>query len=145
MNPPEMPQTVAEAFARVPGPVLTRLLEIRRLIFELSDEMQSVGPLTETLRWGEPAYLTKISKSGTTIRLGCVKSAPKDAAIFFNCQTPLVEEFRMQFADVFRFEKNRAVIIPHERPLPENAVRFCLGRALRYHLGEQSGLKANRS
>merc|ERR1712173_177845 len=97
--------------------------------------MEAVGPITETLRWGEPAYLTQNTKSGTTIRLGRSISAPKDAAIFFNCQTSLVEEFRMQFADEFRFEKNRAVIIPHERALPENAVRFCLGRALNYHSG----------
>ncbi|WFE74228.1 hypothetical protein [Roseinatronobacter sp. S2] len=115
-------------------PVKARLLDIRCLIFQLSDRMETIGPLTETLRWGEPAYLTQTSKSGTTIRLGRTRSAPQDAAIFFNCQTSLVGEFRMQFADEFRFDKNRAVIIPHERPLPENAVRFCLCRALRYHL-----------
>lgn len=139
-----MPHTVAAAFAGVPGSVKPRLLEIRRLIFEVSKGMDAVGPLTETLRWGEPAYLTQITRSGTTIRLGRSRSAPNDAAIFFNCQTSLVEEFRMQFADEFRFEKNRAVIIPHQRPLPENSVRFCLGRALTYHSGGRRTQQAYR-
>jgi len=70
MNPPKMPQNVTDVFARLPAPVKARLLAIRGLIFQLSDGMDSVGPLTETLRWGEPAYLTQTSKSGTTIRLG---------------------------------------------------------------------------
>lgn len=144
MNPPEMPQAVAEAFARVPGPVSARLLEIRRQIFDLSEETETIGPLAEVLRWGEPAYLTQITRSGTTIRLGRTRLAPKDAAIFFNCQTSLVEEFRVQFANVFRFEKNRAVIIPHERPLPKIAVQFCLWRALNYHLGERPKQRADR-
>lgn len=144
MNPPDMPHTVAEAFARVPGSVQPRLLEIRCLIFELSEGMETVGPIAETLKWGEPAYLTQITRSGTTIRLGRSRSAPNDAAIFFNCQTSLVEEFRMQFADEFRFEKNRAVIIPHELALPENAVRLCLGRALTYHLGKPQKQQADR-
>jgi len=145
MNPPKMPQNVTDVFARLPAPVKARLLAIRGLIFQLSDGMDSVGPLTETLRWGEPAYLTQTSKSGTTIRLGRTRSAPQDAAIFFHCQTSLVEEFRMQFADQFYFEKNRAVIILHDRPLPENAVRVCLARALSYHLGGGSGRQTNRS
>ncbi|SDX36008.1 DUF1801 domain-containing protein [Roseicitreum antarcticum] len=136
MNLPDMPHTVAAAFAQVPRSVRARLLDIRRLIFEFSERMGTVGPVTEALRWGEPAYLTQITKSGTTIRLGRSRSAPKDAAIFFNCQTSLVEEFRIQFADEFLFEKNRAVIIPHRRALPENAVKFCLCWALTYHLGE---------
>lgn len=144
MNLPDMPHAVAEAFAQVPRSAKARLLGIRRLIFELSEEMETVGPITETLRWGEPAYLTQATKSGTTIRLGRSRSAPKDAAIFFNCQTSLAEEFRMQFADVFRFEKNRAVIIPHERALPEKAVKFCLCRALNYHLGERRKQRAGR-
>ncbi|KQI68874.1 hypothetical protein AN189_08460 [Loktanella sp. 3ANDIMAR09] len=133
MNMPDMPHTVAQAFAKVPDPARARLLRIRCLIFENSEGMETIGPITETLKWGEPAYLTQVTKSGTTIRLGQSRSAPKDAAIFLNCQTSLVEEFRMQFANVFRFEKNRAVIIPHDRPLPENAVSFCLRRALNYH------------
>jgi hypothetical protein len=33
-----------------------------------------VGALHETLKWGQPAYLTPETRSGTTLRLGVPKS-----------------------------------------------------------------------
>ena len=52
------------------------------------------GPLTETLKWGEPAYLTEASGSGSTIRLGQVRDDPGHAAVFVNCRTALADTFR---------------------------------------------------
>lgn len=134
MKPPPIPSEVGIVFAGLPGPVQTRLRDIRCMIFELAGRPDMGFPIVETLKWGEPAYLTAASNSGTTIRLGRAKSAPADCAIFFNCRTTLVQEFRIQFHDTFRFEKNRAVIIPGEHDMPEAAVRYCLGRALTYKL-----------
>lgn len=134
MNPFMMPPDVDAVFTRFPEPVQRRLREIRYMIFELASSTDTVGPISETLKWGEPSYLTASSNSGTTIRLGCPRSAPSDCAIFFNCRTTLVQEFRIQFQDIFRFEKNRAVIISREQDIPKAAVRFCLARALTYKL-----------
>lgn len=124
---------VAEVFDRFPEPLRVRFLAMRALIFEVAQETNGVGPLTETLKWGEPAYLTQSSKSGTTIRLGTVRSAPEDSAVLFNCRTTLVDMFRNRFADVFRFEGNRAVIVPIDEPLPEAQLAMCFRRALTYH------------
>lgn len=134
MSEPAMPPDVAEAFARYPVQVQARLRDIRRMIFDCAGAMVGVGPVTEALRWGEPAYLTPISRSGTTIRLGQSRAAPDDCAVFFNCKTSLVDEFRAQFGNTFRFETNRAILLPCDRPLPEAALQICLCRALRYHL-----------
>ena len=134
MTAPEMPPEVAATFAGFPDPVQSRLRDLRRLIFDVAAADKAIGPVVETLKWGEPAYLTQASKSGSTIRLGRVKSAPEDCALFFNCRTSLVEEFRAQFPDEFRVDKNRAVILRNDQPLPAEAVRICLGRALTYHL-----------
>lgn len=71
---PEIPADVAVAFAAFPDPVRVQLLEVRRLIFATAAETSGVGPLTETLKWGEPAYLTEATVSGSTIRLGPLKS-----------------------------------------------------------------------
>ncbi len=55
---PSMPAEVAAAFASYPLVVASTLADVRLLIFATAAETESVGPLTETLKWGEPAYLT---------------------------------------------------------------------------------------
>lgn len=131
---PPIPDPVAAALARYPAPVRARLLEIRDLIFAVATETTGVGPLTETLRWGEPAYLTEATKSGTTIRLGSVRSAPRSCAVLFNCRTRLVETFRMQFSDDFAFSGNRATIVAAEGPWARASLATCLRAALTYHV-----------
>lgn len=128
-----MPAPVAEVFARFPEPIRARLLQIREMIFTVADETGGVGPLTETLKWGEPAYLTEKSGSGTTIRLGISKAAPEDCAVFVNCKTNLIETFRAHFADNFAFEGQRALIIPANDTLRREPLALCLQAALTYH------------
>ena len=61
-----MPADVAAVFSGFPERVRRRLLEVRDLIFETAADIEGVGPLTETLKWGEPAYLTRATGSGST-------------------------------------------------------------------------------
>ncbi|WP_417600299.1 DUF1801 domain-containing protein [Pararhodobacter oceanensis] len=141
MVAPAPSQTVAAAFARYPAELQATFAAIRALIFEVAAGSDSIGPLTETLKWGEPAYLTEASGSGSTIRLGTVKSAPECCAVLFNCQTSLVESFRSQFEGVFTFDKNRALIVPHgdmaSADFPRDALAQCLHSALTYHHRER--------
>lgn len=133
MSGREVPAEVAEVLARYRQPVRVRLLEVRDQVFAVAAETQGVGELTETLKWGEPAYLTEASGSGTTIRLGVSKAAPEAAAVFVNCRTSLIDSFRAQFGDIFAFEGTRGLIVPIEGPLPEAPLAFCLRAALLYH------------
>lgn len=137
MTSPPVPVAVAEALSQYSAPVQVRLLQIRDLVFAVAAETEGVGPLTETLKWGEPAYLTEVSRSGTTIRLGVAKSAPAKCAVFFNCRTTLVETFRAHFADDFAFEGNRALVIPAAGHLPAAPLALCLRAALTYHRREE--------
>ncbi len=146
MTDQPMPSPVAEVFTRFPEPVRARLLEVRDLIFAVAQETEGVGPLTETLKWGEPAYLTEKSGSGTTIRLGISKAAPVDCAVFVNCQTTLIATFRAHFADDFTFEDQRALLIPATKPLHQEPLALCLRAALTYHRqrakhGSSDGIK----
>jgi hypothetical protein len=139
MTSPPVSGPVAEALSRFPEPVRARLLDIRETIFAVAAKTEAVGPLTETLKWGEPAaYLTEASKSGTTIRLG-VRSAPEECAVLFNCKTTLVETFRTHFADTFAFEGNRALLVPTAGPLPREPLMLCLRAALTYHRRKRAG------
>jgi hypothetical protein len=129
---PPMPADVAAAFAAFPERVRARLLEVRRLVFETAANIEGVGPLTETLKWGEPAYLTE-ARSGSTIRLGWFRSSERECAVLFNCRTTLVDDFRERFPGVFAYEKNRAILLDACEMLPKAPLSACLGMALTYH------------
>jgi hypothetical protein len=123
---------VAEVFASYPPAIRKQLTKVRRLIFQTAAATDGVGPVTEALRWGEPAYLTLASKSGSTIRLGWNKAAPAQWAIYFNCQTNLVDSFRTRFPEL-RFDGNRAVIFETTEALPAETLAECVAAALTYH------------
>jgi hypothetical protein len=126
-----MAPAVEVVFARYPADVRERLTAVRALIFETAATTAGVGPLTETLKWGEPAYLTEASKSGSTIRLGW--KPPGICAVYFNCKTTLVESFRAAFPEAFAFEGDRALLIGPDGPLPRAPLAQCLALALTYH------------
>jgi hypothetical protein len=128
-----MPADVAAVFSAFPEPLRARLFQVRDLIFETAASIEDVGPLTETLKWGEPAYLTEATGSGSTIRLGRLRSAQRQCAVLFNCRTTLVDDFRDQFPDAFAYEKNRAILLDPGKPLPEAPLSACLVMALTYH------------
>ncbi|MDH4442722.1 MAG: DUF1801 domain-containing protein [Rhizobium sp.] len=111
------------------------------MIYTVAAEIGDIGPLTETLKWGEPAYLTEASRSGTTIRLGTIKRWPDDSAVLFNCKTSLVDMFRTVFAADFTFEGNRALVIPAHRALPRAPLMVCLSTALTYHRQKGGGFR----
>ena len=128
-----MQADVAATFSAFPERVRARLLQARDLIFETAAAIERVGPLTETLKWGEPAYLTEATRSGSTIRLGWFRSSERECAVLFNCRTTLVDDFRERFPDVFAYEKSRAILLDAREPLPKAPLSSCLGMALTYH------------
>jgi hypothetical protein len=130
---PPMPPKIAAAFDALPPAARERLAQLRALIFETAAATPGVGPITETLKWGEPAYLTEATKSGSTIRLGVTRSDPPRCAVYLNCKTTLVEEYRAAFSDVFAFEGARAVLLDPETPLPRHALAHAIAMALAYH------------
>ncbi len=106
---------------------------IRKLLLATAAGNPGVGTLTETLKWGEPAYLTNESKSGSTVRVAWKQKRPEHIGIFFNCRTLLVDEFRSRFPEL-EFEGNRAILLPLNEPLPTDTIESCLQAALTYHL-----------
>jgi hypothetical protein len=67
---------VAAVFGAYPKPLKAKLLALRRLIFETAAATKGVGTLQETLKWGQPSYLTTETKSGSTIRIDRVNPLP---------------------------------------------------------------------
>jgi hypothetical protein len=129
---------VAQVFATYPTHARRMLMAMRELVFETAEATAGVGRLEETLKWGEPAYLTSQSKSGSTVRIAWKKSAPQQVAVYFNCQTHLIETFRTLFPTRLRFEGQRAIVFDVSETLPSDALAFCLSVALTYHRNKAS-------
>jgi len=129
-----MPPDVDAALQAFPSEVRCRLAEVRALILTIAAGDARIGPLTETLKWGEPAYLTKATGSGSTIRLGSPRNRPDRAAIYFICSTTLVETFRERFGAMFEYESNRAVLLPAKGDMDRAPIESMLSMALTYHL-----------
>ena len=111
---------VARVFNRYPRKMKQKLMKLRELIFDVAAKTKDVGQLEETLKWGEPAYLTSESKSGSLIRIDVKKSDPSKYAMYFHCQTNLVGSFRTLFPDSFSYEKNRAIVFEENERVPVN-------------------------
>jgi hypothetical protein len=128
-----MDDQVRTAFDKFPAPLRERLLMLRALIHRAASETDPMIEIEETLKWGQPSYLPRAPRTGSTVRLGALKAAPSDAVLFFHCQTRLVETFRHLYPDTFGFDGNRAMTIPPDKPVPEDEIRHCVSLALTYH------------
>jgi hypothetical protein len=123
-------------FEAYPKPVKAKLLALRRLILDTAKATEGVGALEEALKWGQPSYLTPESKSGSTIRIDQVKAEAGQVAVYFHCQTNLVETFRELYPEL-RYSGNRAILLDAGDRLPEAELRHCMALALTYHLSKR--------
>ena len=119
-------------FDAYPPPVKSKLLALRRLIFDTAKTTKGVGALEEALKWGQPSYLTTESKSGSTVRIDQLKNEAGGYAVYFHCQTDLVETFRELYPEL-RYGGNRSILLDAGEKLPEAALRHCIALALTYH------------
>ncbi len=128
---------VFAVFQDYPHEIKTKLLLLRKFIFEVANKTKTVGELEETLKWGQPSYLTSQTKAGTTIRIDKVKSGKYDYAMYFNCQTTLIDTFREMFRDEFEYEGNRAILFKTKDKISTEKLKLCISMALTYHLDKR--------
>jgi hypothetical protein len=124
---------VASVFQSYPAGLRSKLLALRRLVFDVAAATEGVGRLTETLKWGQPSYLTEESGSGSTMRIDQRKKSG-GYAIYFHCRSGLVEQFRRIYPDTFRYEGKRAILFDRGERVPMRALRHCIGLALTHYL-----------
>lgn len=134
--PPFRDPAVASVFDSFETDAREALLAIRALIFETAKATNGVGRLEEALRWGQPAYLTTLSRSGSTLRLGSPMSGK--VALYVHCQTTLIYDFQEKFPEI-EIEPKRAVYLSIDKQLPELAVVYLIRSALTYHSRKRRG------
>jgi hypothetical protein len=136
-------KVVKEVFESYPSPMRAKLLALRELIFDTAASTPGVGNLEETLKWGEPAYATTQSKSGSTVRIAYKVARPTQYAMYFLCNTNLVETFKTMFPNDFKFEGNRAIVFEDSDRVPTRELEWCITAALTYHTNKLNNQAAS--
>lgn len=121
---------VEAVFDNYPAAAREKILNLRRLILETADGIDSLSELEETLKWGEPSYL---AKKGSTIRIDWKEKQPDQYAMYFQCTSQLVPTFKALFPQLFQFEGNRAIVFQMNDKLPEMELKSCIAAGLTYH------------
>jgi hypothetical protein len=123
---------VASVFEAYPPDLRSKLMALRELVFDTADKTAGVGRLTETLKWGQPSYLTEETGSGTTVRIDRLK-AGDGYAVYFHCQSGLVGQFRELYPETFEYQGKRAIVFDAKDRVPARELRHCLALALTHH------------
>jgi len=123
--------TVNLKFDSYPINVKDKLQTLRNLVLEAAEELDDIEEIEETLKWGEPSFLTK---KGSTVRMDWKAKNPGQYAIYFKCTSKLVTTFKEVFGDTFTYEKTRAILFDLENDIiPKKELKLCIKAALRYH------------
>jgi uncharacterized protein DUF1801 len=122
---------VEAVFRAYPDKIRERLLALRRLILDTAAGTDGVGPIEETLKWGQPSYLTAKPKSGSTIRIDHLP--PGRYALYVHCQTNLIATFREIYPTELAYGGNRSILLDAAAKPPEAILRHCIALALTYH------------
>lgn len=121
---------VASKMDSYPSTVKPKIKHLRDLILQTAKQNDDIKEIEETLKWGEPSYLTK---KGSTVRIDWKAKAPDQYAIYFKCTSKLVATFREIYGDLFNYENNRAIIFKMNEKVPDKKLKECINMALTYH------------
>ena len=124
-----MELTVEHKFASYPGEIRATLMEVRQIILDCAEDAD-LGSVHESLKWGEPSYSVV---GGSPVRIGWQSKSADQYAIFFNCNTTLVETFKELYRDSLQFEGKRALVLGVADKIPHEEIKHCVSLALQYH------------
>lgn len=119
-----------KSFANYPDYIRPQMDYLRKLVRESAEETESIRELQETLKWNEPSFITKY---GSTLRMDWKETQPDQYAVYFQCNSRLIETFRMVFKEKFEYEGKRAIIFKLDQEIPKEELKQCFRTALTYH------------
>lgn len=124
-----MTSLIEEVIKSYPEQAQSMLLNLRDLI-SLAAAEANIGPVEESIKWGEPSFHVK---GGSAVRLSWNPKHPNQCLILFHCQTSLIETFKEIYGDTFYYEGKRAIIFPLYKDIPMQELKHCVSLAHQYH------------
>jgi Domain of unknown function (DU1801) len=133
-----------EAIAHYSAPVRKKLAALRALVLETAKTTPGVGRIEEALKWGQHSFLTPETGSGSTIRIDGKRKDKDGCAMFFHCQSGLIEMFKDIYGQQLKYEGKRALIFRSGEELPVETLRHCIALALTHHLRKTTTVKVSK-
>ncbi|MCV0395341.1 MAG: DUF1801 domain-containing protein [Rhizobiaceae bacterium] len=133
-----VPEPTAEFASYLEGrpPAVASLLSrLRHLIHEAAGHAE-VGPLAESMKWGEPSWTPRKTGIGSSIRLA---AGDGHVAVNFICHTGLVDRFREIYPATFDYGGSRSILVRPGSSFDEAALSHCMALALAYHWDRRRG------
>ncbi len=122
---------VEQKFSAYPRRVGAELLRLRDMVLEVASDDPRIGPLEESLKWGQLAYRPKRARVGTTVRMDA--RGDETVALFYHCQSNLGEQIDALYGNVLDMD-HRSISISVANPPDQKVLRHCIQMALTYHL-----------
>ncbi|WP_267166705.1 hypothetical protein [Sulfitobacter sp. F26169L] len=94
----------------------------------------NVGPLEESLKWGQPAWRPKRARQGSTLRLNWQDNSPHTIVLFVDCKTNISATIHEIYPTDFEYESGRALRLTLGAPLPVQAIDHLARITFTYHL-----------
>ncbi|MDQ2179200.1 DUF1801 domain-containing protein [Marinifilum sp. D714] len=121
---------VDTVFTNYPEFVRDKMQALRELVIETAKATAGISILEETLKWGEPSFVTK---EGSTLRIDWKERAPNQYEMYFQCTSRLVDTFRLVFDHTFQYEGKRAIVFQLNQQIPVDELKDCIRASLLYH------------
>lgn len=131
MQPFQTPQVKA-AYDAFPEGQKEIALMLRDLVFAVAADTPEVGRVEETLKWGQPSFITPKTKSGSTLRIGVTKAG--DTGIYAHCGTSIISDYAATFPGDDRIDGNRGVLFATANEIVPDRLRHLIRHGLTYHL-----------
>lgn len=126
-----MTPEIQTVFDAAPDAAKEGMLCLRELIFEVAGGLPEIGDVTETLRWGQPSYVTS-RRAGASLRLGVPKTG--GFALYTHCQTSLIADFSTAFPNADKVEGTRAIHFDDVSQVDAARHGMLIRAILTYHL-----------
>lgn len=106
--------------------------ELKALIFDAAASHEKIGPLEESVKWGQASFTPKKKNVGSSVRLDLL--GDQEVGMYFICTTHLVNKFQEIYPDKFDYRDGRALVFASAKTYDREALKHCIALALTYKL-----------
>ena len=121
---------VIEKYNAFPVDVKEKIFRLRDWLIDVSESLEDVTRIEESLKWGEPSYRSNI---GSTIRFYWSEKRPEIIGMYCQCTSLLIPSIKNTFGNAFLYDGNRGVLLDKNGLWDEEKIKQIMIAALRYH------------